>query len=256
MRPDDILRKDLDDQHYMKLRQNTQKITQLLEKRLKGYLNTLRPLFTARKLLGNYVKSAVMDEIPGSDKAFAELQAKFSSICEKPFGLPKKLQTPLPPISNQLEATAFKYSIDLGESSEQAVTIMAATRWIISYHTECPFDRLKAMVSGSETRHAEQMKQSLIDHLTLVILLDRFPALTQLFRDLRYEVGIHTLDDLGGLPVVILTAPLESFLPPDDFIVKITQFSGIPAFQEIVDEDAVDNIFDPLKEELSASVGS
>ena len=256
MRPDDIIRKDLDDQQFMKLRQNTQKITQLLEKRLKGYLKTLRPLFTPRKLLGNYIKSAVMDEVPGSDKSFAELQAKFSAICEEPFGLPKKLQTPLPAVSNRLEAAAFKYSVNLGESPEQATTITAATRWIISYHTECPFDRLKAMVAGTETKHAEHMKQSLIDHLTLVVLLERFPALTQLFRDLRYEVEIRALDDLGGLPVVILRAPLESFLPPDAFIVKITQFSGIPAFQEIIDEAAVDNIFDPLKDELRASVGN
>ena len=132
MGPKDIIRKDLDDQQYMKLRQNTQKIKQLLEMRLKGYLKTLRPLFAPRKLLGNYIKSAVMDEVPGSDKAFAELQAKFTAICEKPFGLPNKLQTPLPAISSQLEAAAFKYSLNFDESPQQAMDVFQPTSPVLS----------------------------------------------------------------------------------------------------------------------------
>ena len=36
---------------------------------------------------------------------------------------------------------------------------------------------------------------------------------------------------------------------------QVTQLSGIPAFQEIIDEDAVDRIQDILKDELTATVG-
>jgi hypothetical protein len=99
------------------------------------------------------------------------------------------------------------------------------------------------------------MKQALIDHLTIVVFLRRFPALTQLFEDLRYEVETKKLSDLGGLPVVILKAPIETFLPPDDFIQQVTQLSGIPAFQEIVDLEAVESLPDPLKESLTDALG-
>ena len=248
----EMIRKDLDNQQFMQLRQNTEKISEVLKKRLSEHLNVLKPLFIPRKLLGTYIESASTDEVHGSDKAFAELQEYFAAICEDPFGLPKKLRSPLPPISNQLDALPYQYALYVGETKEKATTITAATRWILSYESECPISRLAAMVSGDENRQPEDMKQSLIAHLTLVIFLKQFPALQQLLQDLRYEVEIQELKDLGGLPVVVLRAPIETFLPPDDFILQITQLSGIPAFQEIIDLDAADNIPDPLKDALKA----
>lgn len=251
---EEIPRKNLDNQQFMKLRQITEKIVSALEKRLKGHLNILRPLFIPRKLLGTYVRSATMEEVPGSDKAFAELQEQYASICEKPFGLPRKLHAPLPSMSNQLEGAPFTYSLYSGDSQEKPTNIMAATRWILSYRSECPLNRLKAMVSEVEPQQADDMRQCLINHLAMVIFLKHYPALTQLLQDLRYEVGIRELPDFGGLPVVVLKAPLETFLPPDNFIVQVTQLSGIPAFQELIDLDAVDNIPDPLRESLKNSI--
>jgi hypothetical protein len=250
----EIIRKDLDNKQFMRLRQNTEKISEVLEKRLSEHLNVLRPLFIPRKLLGTYIESASTDEVHGSDKAFAELQEYFAAICKDPFGLSKKLRSPLPPISNKLDAVPYQYALYTGETKEKATTITAATRWILSYRSECPISRLTAMVSGAENRQPEDMKQSLIAHLTLVIFLKQFSSLKQLLQDLRYEVEIQELKDLGGLPVVVLRAPIEAFLPPDDFILQITQLSGIPAFQEIIDLDAADNIPDPLKEALKASL--
>jgi hypothetical protein len=251
---ENIIRKNLDNQQFIQLRKNTEKIAKILDKRLKGYLNLLKPLFIPRKLLGTYIKSSSMEEISGSDKAFAELQEQYAAICEKPFGLPKKLKTPLPPISNKLDAIPFRYSLYIGDSPKKATNITAANRWILSYRSECPYNRLKAMVMGEEKRQPDDMKQSLIEHLTMVILLKHFKDLIQLFQDLRYEVVIQKLEDLGGLPVVILKASIESFLPPDDFILQITQLSGIPAFQEIIDLDAVEKMPDPFRETLQQAI--
>jgi hypothetical protein len=256
MGTDEIVRKDLDNEQFMRLRQNTNHLMQLLDRRLKNQLKTLRPLFTPRKLLGTYIKSASPDEVSGSDRAFADLQAKYAALCENPFGLPKKLQTPLPPISNHLDATPLKYALHPPDSQKPTTSITAATRWVISYRCECPFDRLKAMLAGDENRQPDDMKQSLMAHLIPVVFLERFPALAKLLGDLRYRVEIKGLEDLGGLPVVVLAAPLESFLPTDDFILRVTGLSGIPAFQEIIDEDAVDRIQDMLKDELMAALES
>jgi hypothetical protein len=254
MSNDSIPRKDLDNKQFIQLRKNTEKIADILDKRLKGHLNTLKPLFTPRKLLGSYIKSVNTGDVPGSDKAFSELQEQYAAVCGKPFGLSKKLQIPLPPISSQLDAVPFKYSISIGDTKEKPTNITAAARWILSYKSECPHYRLKAMVSGTETHQPDDIKQSLIEHLIMVLLLKNFKALIHLLQDLRYEVVIQKLEDLGGLPVVILKAPIESFLPSDDFILQVTQLSGIPAFQEIIDLDAVEKMPDPLRDALQQAI--
>jgi len=110
------------------------------------------------------------------------------------------------------------------------------------------------MLSGTVSRQPEEMKSSIIKHLTMVLLLEKFKELPQLLQDLRYEVKFEKVQELGGLPVVLLKAPIESFLPSDDFIQNVTQLSGIPAFQEIIDFDAPENMPDPLKETLISSI--
>jgi len=139
-------------------------------------------------------------------------------------------------------------------NKDKATSINAATRWVLSFQSECPYSRLKAMVTGEETRQADDMKQAIIVHLTIAALLENFKELSQLLEDLRYEVEIQPVKDLGGLPLIILKAPIQSFLPSDEFMLNITQLSGIPAFQELVDLDALENMPDPLKESLQEAI--
>ncbi|RLB38598.1 MAG: hypothetical protein DRH12_12660 [Deltaproteobacteria bacterium] len=245
-----IQRKNLDNQEFLKLREATQKVSQALGERLKRHLSVLRPLFIPRRLLGTYVKSGTMEEVAGSDKAFAELQEKYAAVAQKPFGLPSKLQAPLDPISNQLEAVPYQFPLHFENKDSKTVLVTCSCTWTISYHSECSLVRLKAMLKGEEPKDAHDMKQAIINHLAMVIFLDRFPALAQLLEDLRYSVEVRNLEDLGGLPVVTVSAPLETFLPPDDFIMQVTQLSGIPAFQEIISPEAIDNMPDPLRESL------
>jgi hypothetical protein len=248
--PNDLSRKNLDNQEFVKLRQVTEKIANFLNKRLTWHLDILKTLLTPRRLLGAYVKSAVMEDVPGSDKAFAELQERYAAVCETPFSLPRKLQTPLPPISTQLDASPFQYPLHFSGSGQKPVSITSPTRWILAYQSDCPLNRLKAMVAGIEPRQPEDMRQAVINHLLPVVYMKQLADLKPLFEDLRYQVEIRELGDLGGLPVVVINAPLETFLPPDDFIFQITQLSGIAAFQEIIDSEAVEKIPDNLKAAL------
>ena len=249
-----IPRKDLDNEQFIQLRKNTEKIANLLHKRLKGHLNILKPLFNPVKLLGAYIKSANMDDVPGSDKAFAKLQEEYSAICETPFGLPRKLSSPLTSMTSQIDATPYKYSLYMGDAKDKATNVIAPTRWILSYQSDCPYDRMRDMMSGAVGRQPEELKSSLVKHLTMVLLLQKFKDLTQLFQDLRYDVEFKKIQELGGLPVVLLKAPIESFLPSDEFIQNVTQLSGVPAFQEIIDFDAPEKMPDPLKEALQAAI--
>jgi len=250
-----IPRKDLDNEQFIQLRKNTDKIAGLLHKRLKSHLNILKPLFNPVKLLGAYIKSANMDDVPGSDKAFAKLQEEYAAICETPFGLPRKLPSPLAAMTSQIDATPYKYSLYMADAKDKATTIIAPTRWILSYQSNCPFDRIREMLSGTVSRQSEELKSSLIKHLTMVLLLQKFKELNDLFHDLRYDLEFKQIQELGGLRVVLLKAPIESFLPSDEFIQNVTQLSGIPAFQEIIDFEAPDNMPDALKESLKTAIG-
>jgi len=249
MNPETITRKNLDNAEFVQLRRATDKLAAFLNKRLSGHLEVLKPLFIARSLLGSYLKSASMEDVPVSDKAFADLQERYSAVCEKPFGLPKKLPTPLSPIATQIDASPYRYTLEIpGESKPIAVS--SPTRWVLSYRGECPLSRLRSMVEETEPRVADEMRQALVNHLALVVFLKYFPAVGQILADLRYRVEVETLQDLGGLPVVTLTAPLPTFLPTNDFILQVTQLSGIAAFQEIIDREAIEGIPDLLKDSL------
>ncbi len=249
-----IERKDLDNQEFLKLRQATEKIASVLTRRLRTHLDILKPLFLPRKLLGTYIKSAFRDDVAGSDKSFATLQERYAAVCEKPFKLPRKLKAPLAPIANQLEVTPYQYILNIDGDASRSIQITSPTRWILSYRSDCPIIRLKAMLSGNEPFQAEDVIRSFVDHLVLVIFLEKFPSLKQILEDLRYNVSVEELDELGGLQVVVARAPLDTFLPPDDFILQITQLSGVPAFQEIIDLEALGNMPDPLKESLLRSI--
>jgi len=256
MTHDEILRKDLGSEEFLKLREATEKISNVLNKRLKSHLSILNSLFMPKRLFGTYIKSSTADEVSGSDKVFAELQEKYAVICKKPFDLPSKLQPPLTLQSHQVEASPFRYPLSLGGAENKTITVTSPGCWTLSYGGECALPRLKGMLSNAEPQQREVMKQAIIHHLLLMIFLNHFPALGRLLEDLRYQLEIREFPELGGLPVVMLKAPVATFLPPDEFLLQVTQFSGIPAFQEIFDPEALENLIDPLKASLTEVIGA
>lgn len=249
-----VPRKSLDNQEFFRLRHATEKIGNALGKRLAGHLETLSPLFIPRNLLGTYIKSTVAEDVVRSDKAFAELQERYAAVADQPFGLPRKLQPPLPALASQLEATLYQYPLTL-PGSEKTVSVTSPVRWILSFRSECPLARLRGMIAGAEPRNPDEMRQAILSHLILVVYLKQRSELGELLTDLRYRVEIRELSDLGDMPVVMVTAPLETFLPADEFILQVTQLSGISAFQEIVSSEAIGGIPDPLKNTLRSLVG-
>ncbi len=189
--------------------------------------------------------------MPGADRFFAQLQERYAAVCEKPFGLPKRIHPPLGELSGQMEGSPYKYAIQIDRKDTK---VHSPSKWIVSFRTECSLDRLSSMMAGAESRQPEAIKQTLISHLLLVIILEQSKELSALLQDLRYEIEFKKLQEFGGLSVVLLKAPIETFLPPDDFITHITQLSGVPAFQELIDLDSITRINDPLIQSLKNSV--
>ena len=62
-------------------------------------------------------------------------------------------------------------------------------------------------------------------------------------------------DGLGEAPLVTLGASLSSFKPDDEMILSATRFSGVPAFIELLDVPAIDQLDDPLREQVKQALG-
>jgi hypothetical protein len=50
--------------------------------------------------------------------------------------------------------------------------------------------------------------------------------------------------------VTVIQSQVPVFLPPEPVIAAATELSGVPAFLELIDIEAVRKMADPLKEEL------
>jgi hypothetical protein len=229
------------------LREKTEAISQLLQKQLKAHLETLRPLFAPRRLLGKYV--GVKEEVVGADKSFAQLQEKYKEVCGKPFALPPELDDgPLALIDNRLELYPWEYAHQAkGERETKAVSITSPVRWVLTYSSGYTLSQLIQGASSKEPRRSDAIRQFVVNALVMQFLLAKFPGITQLLTDLRYEIHPQKSPGLGELALVTISSCLPSFRPSDSLILAATRLSGVPAFIELIDVDAVQTLHDPLK---------
>jgi hypothetical protein len=81
-------------------------------------------------------------------------------------------------------------------------------------------------------------------------VLAKFPGITLLLNDLRYDLQVQTCSGLGDLPLITITSVLPSFRPTDDVLLGAIRLSGVPAFVELIDFGAVPNLEDRLKRQI------
>jgi len=91
----------------------------------------------------------------------------------------------------------------------------------------------------------------LVNTLTLWMMMERSRGIKKILGDLRFPVSVATSPVSGDLPYIVLTAATEAFRPQDDLINTVIQLSGRPAFEELVDPEAVAGIKDPMVEKIT-----
>jgi hypothetical protein len=235
------------------IREQTEAIARLLHARLATQLETLRPLFTPRRLLGRHVRSGVREDIPGADRAFATLKERYAAACGRPFALPKDLDDEPISLDPILDLHPFEYRHVLAEG-DRAITMTNPVRWIVTYRSGYSVAQLESALEVRSSLRPSDAKQFLLGALVLQLLLETFPEIGELLGELRYEVAIETRPHLGDLPLVMLHAPLPAFRPSDALIATATRFSGVPAFIELIDLEALPQLRDPLVERIDAAL--
>src|SRR5271165_6161443 len=78
--------KNLSFEQLASARKSTQAVSDFLEKRLLGYLDTLRSLLLPERILGKLAGSKF--EVPGADKTLAGLQGSYRRLPGGPFDFP------------------------------------------------------------------------------------------------------------------------------------------------------------------------
>ncbi|HEY7391889.1 MAG TPA: hypothetical protein VH640_25455, partial [Bryobacteraceae bacterium] len=80
----------------------------------------------------------------------------------------------------------------------------------------------------------------------------KFPALADLLAGLRYRVEVRTSPETGDLPLVTVSAPFATIRPPDSLVTVASGLAGGASFAEVLDLATVQNLQDPLREQITA----
>lgn len=249
--------KDLSFEQLALARKRTQAISEFLQKQLESYLDTLRPLLLPERLLGRLAGSRV--DAPGFDKGLAELQENYKRFAGKPFDLPKELETDwLSEVGARLDLHPWEYTQEITtESVKRPILITSPTRWILTYGPGYSVvQAIPAFARKQDRRGTDQLRQFVVNALVMQALIARSRGLTTLLAELRYDVKVQPHADLNGLPVVVIQSQIPTFLPPESLIVAATDLSGIAAFMELIDVDAVREMPDPFRQRISELVPS
>jgi len=233
-------------QELPELRRKTEAVSRFLRAQIAAHLETLRPLFAPERILGKYAGGKT--EVSGAERALAELRQNYAPFTGKPYDLPETLdQNWLTLVGNALELHPWEYAHQV---QGKLITMTCPIRWVVNYRANYTLAQVKSMLGGRETVRHEYLRQFAINALVLQLMLARNPGVGRLFQDLRYELKTESPLDLKGLPIVTITSCLASFRPADDLIQAATAFSGVPAFIELLNLEAVQTPKDTLKERL------
>jgi hypothetical protein len=247
----------MDIQQLLDLRRVTQAISRKFEDDLKSHLSTLAPLFSPLTLFGEYARGGSRTSGVLSERAYRELCTRFKAVSEAPpFLINASLSAPLELFSATPVLAPVEYAYTAqADGASHAIRVSSPMRWTLSYPEATP-KRLRELLAGDPRQMGDELVHGLLQSLAMAVLLDHRPGLVELFRGLRFPLQVQRLDDLGSLPVLILSAPLETHLPEDQVIIQNTQLTGIPSFEEVIDSADIQRLNDPIRQNLNEMVQS
>ncbi len=235
-------------------RSTTDSLSAFLKGRLESYLIALRPLFAPSRVFGAFQerRGAI-----GSSHAFKTLKERFKEAGGAPFNLRRDLdEGALSALGSLLALEPWEYDLEMEtDGARRKVRVTSPVKWILTYKCELTLPRLRKILEEGEERRADPIREFVVNGLAMCMFFESHPQLKKLFSDLRYNVSLEAAPGLGSLRLVTISSCLSSYLPPDAMILKTTQFSGVPAFIELIDVGGIGAIEDPMSSGLREIAG-
>jgi hypothetical protein len=229
------------------LRAKTEAISKYLQEQLTTHLETLRPILSPERLLGK--AAGARTDSPLADRVVAQLQQSYRPFATRPFDLPAQFDPYwLSLIGNRITLYPWEYAYEASNGREtRSITMTSPVRWVVSFTSGYTLSQFRHAVIGKGEHRPEHVRQFVVNALVMQAMFAHTPGLASLFSDLRYHVETHSTEDLPKLPLTTITSGLPSFRPTDELILSATNFSGVPAFIELIDIDALPHLQDPLR---------
>ncbi len=237
-------------QELPELRRKTEAISKFLQDQLLTHLETLRPILAPERLFGKYVGSVSgKGDVPLADRALSQLQQNYRPFSGPPFNLPSEFdQYWLTLVGNRVSLHPWEYTHPARtERESRPITMTSPVRWVVTFSSTYTLSHVRQALAGKGERRPEHIRQFVVNALVTQLMITHTPGLASLFADLRYQLATDSIPDLPRLPLTTITSGLPSFRPSDDLILAATNFSGVPAFIELIDIDALLVLQDPLK---------
>jgi len=234
-------------QELPELRRKTEVISKFLQEQLQTHLGTLRPILSLERVFGKYLGGRGDSAL--AERAFTQLQQSYRPFASRPFDLPNQFDEHwLSLVGSRVTLYPWEYMYEArNERETKTITMSAPVRWVISYTSAYTLSQVRQGLVGRGERRPEHIRQFVVNALVTQLMINHTPGLAPLFADLRYQLQTDSVPDLPKLPLTVITAGLPSFRPSDDLILSATNFSGVPAFIELVDINAFYGLEDPLR---------
>jgi hypothetical protein len=233
------------------LRRRTDAVARFLREQLAQHLETLRPLLAAQRVLGISPGS----RIAWTNQTLSEFKQRYAEH-HRPFRLPTDLDPEsIAEVTDRIEVHPWEYVHETREASEaKPITMTSPTRWVANYAGDVNLTRIRAILAGQESGQWNLVQQFVLRALVLDLVISKSPRVVDLLRALRFEVERTPAPEFHNLPLTTIRFVLPSFRPPDQLILDATAFSGVPAFIELIDVDAMPTLTDPVKARLEELV--
>jgi hypothetical protein len=231
----------------------TKEVSKLCQKQLRTYLDTLALLFRPRRILGDAMEGSEREAVAGSDKVVAELRDLYRRVAGRPFDLRPELTFPLESVSTKMDLYEWEYLHDTKtDRGWRAIKVTSPLTWVVAYSSTYSLSMLRQALAGNQDRNPEAVRAFVLRACLLHLHFNRFPAIPELLGALRYRVEVRRSPELGDLPLVTVSAPFATVRPPDNIVTIAAGLAGGTSFSEILDIATVQNLRDPLREQVAA----
>ena len=236
----------------LKLRKITRTVSDELRTSLRSHLATLAPLLMSRQVLGRHADGNAQHSFRGEDDAFSEVVQQYEQIARSPsFALPTEIESPLGIRQTGLDICAAEY-VHKASAGDQAkdLTIISPLRWVL-FPSGCSPNELRELMAAASSSSSD-LKQMVLQYLALNVLLSKRPNIVAVFAGLRFPINMGKLTGCGDLPIVFVESPIATIRADDEVIIQSTELTGTDTFEEVVDQNAVENMVDPLRARVTS----
>jgi hypothetical protein len=232
-------------------REATERVSGYLNKRLREQLNALSPLLLPGRVFGKHV--GARETAPRADEALAELTEKYKQVCVSLPGLEPELdEETLTAIPAAIATYPYEYNYEAkSPKTTRQIAMSSPLRWVAAYGTGGSLSQMRTQLLSPTDRRTTPARQFVVNVLAFQVTLGRSAGAALLLRDLRYEIRCEVIPGLEGLPFTTLGVQLPSFRPSDDLLLTATRLSGVAAFIEVIDPEALRAMDDPFRQQIA-----